>query len=50
MTTFAAVKAYDPAVNKLPGFATVSYAEPAVERLSPLAVHLMRDVQRRWRR
>jgi hypothetical protein len=48
MTAFTAGKAYDPAVNKLPGFTTVSYAEPAVERLSPPAVHLMRDAQRRW--
>jgi hypothetical protein len=50
MNAFAAGKAYDPAVNKLPGFATISYTEPVVERLSPLAVHLMRDSQRMWQR
>jgi len=32
---FTATSAYDPAVNKLPVFATVSYVEPAVERLAP---------------
>jgi len=38
MIAFAASPEYDPAVNKLSGFATVSYGEPAVERLSPPAV------------
>jgi hypothetical protein len=46
ITVFTAVSLYDLAMKKLPHFATVSYAELAVERLSPLAVHPMRDALR----
>jgi len=43
---FTAISPYDPTVNKLLDFATVSYVEQAVERLSPLAVHPMCDALR----
>jgi len=43
MNAFAAGSAYDPAVNKMPGIATVLFAELAVQRLPPPAVDPMRD-------
>jgi hypothetical protein len=43
MNIFIACPAYDPMVNKLSGFATVSYADLVVERLSPPAIHLMHE-------
>ena len=42
--------AYDSMVNKMLGFTTVSYAEPAVQRLPPPAIDPMRDAQRRHQR
>jgi hypothetical protein len=50
MNAFATGSVYDPAMNKMPGFATVSYAESAVQCLPPPVVDPMRDVQRRRQR
>jgi hypothetical protein len=47
MNAFAAGSVYDLAVNKMPGFATISYAELAMQRLPPPTVDPMRDVRRR---
>jgi hypothetical protein len=50
MDVFVASLVYDLAVNKLIGFATVSYARSSVEHLSLPAIDEMLDTRRKQKR
>jgi hypothetical protein len=50
ITNFTAGPAYDPAVNTMSTFATVSSAEPVVKGFSPLVARPMLNAQRNWQK
>jgi hypothetical protein len=50
LNVFTAGPTYDLAVNKLPDFTTVLYAELVVQRLSLPTIQLMREMRRRRQR